>query len=67
MTDLAHWRYHLEARAILRCVRHRARGESIRPVLACAPLDAVLWVANHRPLFALLVAGERREAQRASV
>ena len=65
MTDLMHWRYHLEARAILRCVRHKARGEPIRPVLACAPLGAVVWVINHRELFAKLVAGERKEAQRA--
>ena len=66
MTDLMHWRYHLEARAILRCVRHRARGEPIRPVLAVAPLGAVVWVINHRELFAKLVAGERKEAAGAS-
>ena len=66
MTDLAHWRYHLEARAILRAVRHRARGEPILPVLAVAPLNSVLWVIQHRALFLKLVNAERREAARAS-
>ncbi len=64
MTDLRHWRYHLEARAILRAVRHVARGESAERVLAVAPMDSRKWVRAHPATFMGLVAQERRELAR---
>ena len=61
MTDLAHWRYHLEARAILRAVRHNARGESALKVWACAPPEAWKWARSHPVLYVKLVEAERKE------
>lgn len=60
MTELEHARYHLTARAILRAVRHVARGQSAELVLDVGPSDARRWVRAHPALFTGLVEGERR-------
>ncbi len=62
MTRDQHRRYHVQVRAIMRAVRHVARGSSPEPVLRVAPAASRLWVRSHPALFMDLVKSERRES-----